>query len=81
MARALVYGMSVGANTLDFCGGYCGERLGGTPILILIDALTKQANKYWHLSNLMTNEPAISLARTLGGSDFCRKRVLFQFGR
>ncbi len=42
----------------------------------LVAALTQQANKFWHLSNVFTNEPAIELAETLCKLTFA-DRVFF----
>ena len=42
----------------------------------LVDALTEQANKLWHLSNVMTNEPALKLASRLVELTFA-DRVFF----
>ncbi len=39
----------------------------------LVDALTTQANKLWHLSNVYTNEPALNLARELVSRTFADK--------
>jgi succinylornithine transaminase family protein len=48
--------------------GHCHPRL--------VDALTEQANKLWHLSNVMTNEPALKLASRLVELTFA-DRVFF----
>ena len=50
------------------CLGHCHPGLVG--------ALHDQAEKIWHLSNVMTNEPALRLARTLCGLT-CAERVFF----
>ena len=42
----------------------------------LVAALTEQGNKLWHLSNVMTNEPALRLARKLCSATFA-ERVFF----
>ncbi len=42
----------------------------------LVAALTEQANQLWHLSNVMTNEPALKLASTLVDKTFA-DRVFF----
>jgi acetylornithine/N-succinyldiaminopimelate aminotransferase len=42
----------------------------------LVSALTTQANKLWHLSNVMTNEPALRLAKKLTELTFA-ERVFF----
>jgi len=48
--------------------GHCHPRL--------VAALTEQANKLWHLSNVMTNEPALLLAQRLTELTFA-ERVYF----
>ncbi|HKY89705.1 MAG TPA: aspartate aminotransferase family protein [Nevskiaceae bacterium] len=42
----------------------------------LVAALTEQANRLWHLSNVMTNEPALRLAKRLTELTFA-ERVFF----
>ncbi|WP_029918537.1 aspartate aminotransferase family protein [Nevskia soli] len=64
-----------GKEYLDFaCGiavtllGHCHPKL--------VAALTEQAGKLWHLSNVMTNEPALRLAQKLTAATFA-DRVFF----
>lgn len=64
-----------GREYLDFaCGiavtglGHCHPKL--------VAALTEQAGKLWHLSNVMTNEPALRLAQKLVDATFA-DRVFF----
>ncbi len=64
-----------GREYVDFaCGiavtglGHCHPKL--------VAALTEQANKLWHLSNVMTNEPALKLAAKLIELTFA-ERVYF----
>jgi acetylornithine/N-succinyldiaminopimelate aminotransferase len=64
-----------GREYVDFaCGiavtalGHCHPRL--------VAALTGQAQKLWHLSNVMTNEPALRLANQLCAATFA-ERVFF----
>jgi succinylornithine transaminase family protein len=64
-----------GREYVDFaCGiavtvlGHCHPRLVG--------ALQQQAQKLWHLSNVMTNEPALRLAKKLCEATFA-ERVFF----
>lgn len=64
-----------GREFLDFaCGiavtglGHCHPKL--------VAALTEQAGKVWHLSNMMVNEPALRLARRLTELSFA-DRVFF----
>jgi acetylornithine/N-succinyldiaminopimelate aminotransferase len=61
-----------GREYVDFaCGiavtglGHCHPKL--------VAALTEQANKLWHLSNVMTNEPALKLAQKLTELTFAEK--------
>ena len=61
-----------GREYLDFaCGiavtglGHCHPRL--------VAALVDQANKLWHVSNVMTNEPALRLAQRLIDATFASK--------
>ena len=64
-----------GREYLDFaCGiavtglGHCHPKL--------VAALTEQASKLWHVSNVMTNEPALRLAKRLTELSFAT-RVFF----
>ncbi len=54
---------------IDFAGGIAVNCLGHCHSA-LVGALTEQANKIWHLSNVMTNEPALRLAKKLTDSTF-----------
>lgn len=64
-----------GRDYLDLAGGIAVNCLGHChPELVA--ALTEQANKLWHLSNVMTNEPALRLAKALCESTFA-ERVFF----
>ncbi len=49
---------------VDFAGGIAVNSLGHAHPG-LIGALMEQADKLWHVSNVLTNEPALRLARTL----------------
>jgi len=54
---------------IDFAGGIAVNCLGHChPALVA--AITEQANKIWHLSNVMTNEPALRLAKKLTDATF-----------
>lgn len=54
---------------VDFAGGIAVNCLGHChPALVA--AVTEQANKIWHLSNVMTNEPALRLAKKLTDATF-----------
>lgn len=57
---------------IDFAGGIAVNALGHCHPA-LVEALTTQANKLWHLSNVMTNEPALQLAKKLVDSTFADK--------
>lgn len=64
-----------GREYLDLAGGIAVSCLGHChPELVA--ALTTQANKLWHLSNVMTNEPALRLAKALCDATFA-ERVFF----
>jgi len=54
---------------IDFAGGIAVNCLGHCHPA-LVGALTEQANKIWHLSNVMTNEPALRLAKKLTDATF-----------
>ena len=49
---------------IDFGGGIAVNSLGHSHPA-LISALTEQSKKFWHVSNYLTNEPAINLAKKL----------------
>jgi len=49
---------------IDFGGGIAVNSLGQSHP-VLIEALNKQSKKIWHISNYLTNEPAIELAKKL----------------
>ena len=57
---------------IDFAGGIAVNCLGHChPALVA--ALKDQGEKIWHLSNVMTNEPALRLAKKLVDSTFADK--------
>ena len=60
---------------VDFAGGIAVNSLGHAHPG-LIGALHEQAEKLWHVSNVLTNEPALRLARTLCELTFA-ERVFF----
>ncbi|PAV26523.1 aspartate aminotransferase family protein [Tamilnaduibacter salinus] len=64
-----------GNEYVDFAGGIAVTALGHAHPG-LVGALKDQATKIWHLSNVMTNEPAIHLAQTLCHLTFA-ERVFF----
>lgn len=64
-----------GARYLDLAGGIAVSALGHCHPGV-VQALTEQANKVWHLSNVLANEPAIHLAKALVDATFA-DRVFF----
>ena len=64
-----------GREYVDFAGGIAVCVLGHAHPK-LVAALTEQAQKLWHLSNVMTNEPALKLAQRLTELTFA-ERVFF----
>ena len=57
---------------IDFAGGIAVNCLGHChPALVA--ALKEQGEKIWHLANVMTNEPALRLAKKLTDSTFADK--------
>jgi len=61
-----------GNEYIDFAGGIAVSCLGHCHPA-LVKALTEQGNKLWHLSNVMTNEPALRLAKKLTQVSFAEK--------
>ncbi|QYK06864.1 aspartate aminotransferase family protein [Shewanella zhangzhouensis] len=61
-----------GREFIDFAGGIAVNCLGHCHPA-LVSALTEQAQKLWHLSNTMTNEPALMLAKQLVDNTFAEK--------
>jgi acetylornithine/N-succinyldiaminopimelate aminotransferase len=61
-----------GKEFIDFAGGIAVNCLGHCHPA-LVGALKEQADKIWHLSNVMTNEPALRLAKKLVDSTFADK--------
>jgi len=64
-----------GREFIDLQGGIAVNCLGHSHPG-LVSALQEQAEKIWHLSNVMTNEPALRLAKTLCDLTFA-ERVFF----
>lgn len=61
-----------GNEYVDFAGGIAVSALGHAhPELVSV--LTQQAKQLWHLSNVLTNEPALRLARLLVDNTFADK--------
>lgn len=64
-----------GRELVDFSGGIAVNVLGHCHPA-LVGALTEQANKLWHVSNVFTNEPTLRLAQKLVDATFA-ERVFF----
>ncbi|WP_298443658.1 aspartate aminotransferase family protein [uncultured Ferrimonas sp.] len=64
-----------GRDFIDFAGGIAVSCLGHCHPA-MVNALTEQGQKLWHLSNVFTNEPALKLAKTLVDNTFA-ERVYF----
>lgn len=64
-----------GARYLDLAGGIAVSALGHCHPDV-VEALIEQANKVWHLSNVLANEPVIRLAKALVDATFA-DRVFF----
>jgi acetylornithine/N-succinyldiaminopimelate aminotransferase len=58
-----------GREFVDFAGGIAVNCLGHCHPA-LVNALKEQGEKIWHLSNVMTNEPALRLAKKLVDATF-----------
>lgn len=64
-----------GREYIDFAGGIAVNLLGHChPALVA--ALQQQSHQLWHLSNVLTNEPALRLAKRLTAATFA-DRVFF----
>ena len=61
-----------GRELIDFAGGIAVTVLGHNHPK-LVAALTEQAKKIWHVSNVLTNEPALRLAKKLTSATFADK--------
>jgi succinylornithine transaminase family protein len=64
---------------VDLAGGIAVTSLGHAHPK-LVAALTEQAGKLWHLSNVMTNEPALRLAERLTSLTFAERVYLCNSG-
>jgi acetylornithine/N-succinyldiaminopimelate aminotransferase len=68
-----------GLEYIDFAGGIAVNGLGHChPELIA--ALTEQAGKVWHVSNVFTNEPVLRLARLLTELTFAERAFFCNSG-
>ncbi|MBL09872.1 MAG: aspartate aminotransferase family protein [Acidiferrobacteraceae bacterium] len=61
-----------GQEYIDFAGGIAVNALGHAHP-DLVNAVIKQSKKLWHVSNLLTNEPALALAQHLTEITFADK--------
>nr|WP_272944680.1 aspartate aminotransferase family protein [Gallaecimonas xiamenensis] len=61
-----------GKEYVDFAGGIAVNVLGHCHPA-LVSALKEQGEKLWHLSNTMTNEPALRLAKKLTDATFAER--------
>ena len=68
-----------GKEYIDFAGGIAVSCLGHCHPA-MVNALTDQAQKIWHLSNVMTNEPALRLAKKLTEVSFAEKAFFANSG-
>jgi len=68
-----------GKEYIDFAGGIAVNSLGHAHPA-LVKALTEQAQKLWHVSNTLTNEPALRLAAKLVAATFADKVFLCNSG-
>ncbi len=57
---------------IDFAGGIAVSCLGHCHPT-MVKALTEQGQKLWHVSNILTNEPALTLASKLVDATFAEK--------
>jgi len=64
---------------IDFGGGIAVNSLGHSHPN-LIEALSEQSKKFWHLSNYLSNEPAINLAKKLTDLTFAENVFLSNSG-
>ncbi|MGH8383643.1 aspartate aminotransferase family protein [Pseudomonas sp.] len=68
-----------GRELIDFAGGIAVNVLGHAHPA-LVGALTEQANKLWHVSNVFTNEPALRLAHKLVDATFAERAFFCNSG-
>ncbi|WP_218353397.1 aspartate aminotransferase family protein [Alteromonas lipotrueiana] len=68
-----------GAEYIDFAGGIAVNVLGHCHPE-LVNVLTEQGSKLWHLSNVFTNEPALRLATKLTQATFADKAYFANSG-
>jgi succinylornithine aminotransferase len=68
-----------GRELIDFSGGIAVNVLGHAHP-VLVQALTEQANRLWHVSNVFTNEPTLRLARKLVDATFADRAFFCNSG-
>lgn len=68
-----------GRELVDLTGGIAVNALGHAHPA-LVQALTEQAGKLWHISNVFTNEPALRLARKLTEATFADRAFFCNSG-
>ncbi len=68
-----------GNEYVDFAAGIAVSALGHAHPE-LIDTLMEQARKFWHVSNVMTNQPALDLAYALCAATFAERVFLANSG-
>ncbi len=68
-----------GREYVDFGGGIAVNVLGHCHP-VLVNALTEQAHKLWHVSNGLTNEPALRLAKRLIDATFADRAFFCNSG-
>ena len=68
-----------GRMYIDFAGGVAVTSLGHCHPA-MVKALTEQAHTLWHVSNWMTNEPALRLAKKLVDATFAERVFLCNSG-
>tara|TARA_B100001094_G_C18178088_1_gene799142 strand:- start:1699 stop:2919 length:1221 start_codon:yes stop_codon:yes gene_type:complete len=61
-----------GRELIDFAGGIAVNSLGHCHPVV-VKALQEQSERLWHVSNVMTNEPALQLAQNLTEATFAEK--------
>lgn len=70
---------NTGKTYVDFAGGIAVSALGHCHP-VMVEALTEQAKKLWHVSNVMTNVPALQLAQTLVSHTFAERAFFANSG-
>lgn len=64
---------------IDFAGGIAVSCLGHCHP-VLVEALREQSEKLWHVSNVMTNEPALRLASKMVAATFAERAYFCNSG-